>query len=436
MTRRKKIFRDPVHGTVMLPRGLPLALVKSPVVQRLRHIRQLGMCYTTFHGAEHSRFQHALGVAHLAGRVLQNWRDEGLLELDLEEEEAMLAAALLHDIGHGPFSHALERVFSGLSHESIGRSLIVDQLGDIFHDFGVSPQRVIAILQGTHERPVLHELVSGTVDVDRMDYLLRDSLYTGVKYGLFDLERILSCLIPMRDADGRQVLALQSKGVEAVEEFLFSRYFMYWQVYYHGTVRAAEWVMRLALERARELWWMDQRPPLPPHLEFLFEASSESGQLTLDFGEGQQPLTKIQGQHRQFLQAFLDLDDADIFYALKLWTKSPDPILADLSRRVRQRHLFKVAPHPGDPAVVEEIREIVRRRYGEGQRYYLIEDMPQHSSSMPIPVRVEIAPGQWADLAKISRLKAPPSLEDGSQEGYLFYPGECRAEILQVLGRR
>jgi HD superfamily phosphohydrolase len=274
---------------------------------------------------------------------------------------------------------------------------------------------------------VLHELVSGTVDVDRMDYLLRDSLYTGVKYGLFDLERILNCLIPLSGPDGRPVLAIQRKGVEAVEEFLFSRYFMYWQVYYHGAVRAAELVLRLSLERARELWWADQRPPLPGHLEFLFEASTESGQLTLDFGHEED------SQQRQFLRAFLELDDTVIFYAIKLWSQSSDPILADLAGRVRQRRFFKVAPHPGDPGKVEEIRDIVKRRFGEAHRFYLGEDLPHHHMATPIPLRVETGPGTWSALAEVSRLKATPFLEHGSAGGYLLYPEECRAEIEKIL---
>ena len=427
--QKKKIFRDPVHGTVALPKGLLVDLVESSVFQRMRHIRQLGMCFTTFHGAEHTRFQHALGVAHLASRVLTNWSEEGYLELSPEEEQATLAAALLHDVGHGPFSHALERVFSGLSHESIGHSLILHHLDGIFARHGVDPQLVVAILQGSCPRIVLHELVSGTVDVDRMDYLLRDSLYTGVKYGLFDLERILNCLIPLQEAGGHQVLAIKRKGVEAVEEFIFSRYFMYWQVYFHGTVRAAELVMRLALERARELWWADQRPPLPPHLQFLFEASTQSGQLSLDFGG--EPADPDSSQHRQFLRAFLELDDTDIFYALKLWCQSHDPILADLARRVRTRRLFKVAPHPG-PEKVEAVRELMRRRYGEGQRYYWAEDIPSPHSQI-LPLRIETGPGTWAALSQVSRIQALGTLEEGAKAGFLLYPEECREEVEAIL---
>jgi HD superfamily phosphohydrolase len=241
-----KTLRDPVHGNMFLPDPLILDLVDSFEFQRLRRIRQLGSCFLVFHGAEHSRFQHALGTMWLMHSVLERWEASGRLQTAPEVRKAALAAALLHDIGHGPFSHALEHTFVGIDHERLGQQIILGPLRPLLESHGCDPQDVVDLLTNRFREPVLCELLSGQLDVDRMDYLQRDSLYTGVKYGLFDSQRILETLVPLRAAVNQEdlfaetreglVLAIDGKGVLAVEEFLFSRYFMYWQVYLHRAV--------------------------------------------------------------------------------------------------------------------------------------------------------------------------------------------------------
>ena len=420
-------------------------LVDTPVFQRLRHIRQLGLCSSVFPGAEHSRFQHVLGAAHLAQQVCRQWSERGLICLTIEQEQAVLAAALLHDLGHGPYSHALEHVFSGLSHETLGENLIREFLGPIFQRHHVSIDLCCSLLnaksahQPSPQNQLLRDLISGPVDVDRMDYLQRDSLYTGVKYGLFDSERLLHCLIPYQTEQGCQ-LALEHKGVEAVEEFLFSRYFMYWQVYFHPTVRACEFLLRAALSRAHWLWANRRELDLPKTLEFLFEASSESGQLNLEFADDSQE------RQRNFLCAFANLEDGDLQSALKLWMQSSDLVLRDLSHRLRERRFLKVVPHPiqdaHDPQLVAQkmasIREIVANARGrENLNYYFGEDLhrapknPAHSRP-----RVVTRAGQLVDLTQVTRTDAIQALERPKTVGYLFLPEECRQPALAILNQR
>jgi HD superfamily phosphohydrolase len=420
-----KIFRDPVHGNVLIPRGLLLDLVDSPEFQRLRQIRQTGMCYTTFHGAEHSRFQHALGVLWLCLRVVGIWREQFGFDLPPQERDALLAAALLHDLGHGPFSHALERVFVGVSHEWLGRQLILSRLAPVFVKHGLNPQTVVDILEGNHPRKVLHELISSQLDVDRMDYLQRDALYTGVKYGLFDCERILYSMMPMIESGtGVELLAIHPKGTEAVEEFLFSRYYMHWQVYYHRTVRSAELLLRAALQRADDVWRSDPDAlHLPPNLVFLFERP---------------PLDEEPDNN--FLHRFVELDDSDIHQAIKLWSRSRDPILADLSQRFLSRRLYKVIAHPGPGPVLEAIRSVVRGYFPDAEEYYLREDTPQDlglTTRAPLRVFERQGPrdneGSWRDLAEVTRTQAIRSLGETVAQSYLMVPPECRPQVERIL---
>jgi uncharacterized protein len=442
-TTAHKTFRDPVHGNMVVHHQFLLELIDTPVFQRLRHIRQLGLCSTVFPGAEHSRFQHVLGASHLAQLVCRQWHERRLLSLTTEQEQAVIAAALLHDLGHGPYSHALEHVFSGLSHETLGENLIHEFLAPIFQRHHVSIDLCCSLInaktpdpqQNPHFR-LLKELISGPVDVDRMDYLQRDSLYTGVKYGLFDSERLTHCLVPHQTDLGWQ-LALEQKGVEAVEEFLFSRYFMYWQVYFHPTVRACEYLLRAALTRAHWLWANRRELELPKPLEFLFEASTQSGQLNLEFADDSQQ------RQRNFLTAFANLEDGDLQSALKIWMHSSDIVLRDLSQRLRQRRFLKVLPHPIQDAPdldiaaqkMARIRDIVANARGrENLNYYLGEDLhnaPKNpTTSRP---RVLTRTGQLADLAQVTRTNAIQALEHPKTVGYLFLPEECRQPALTIL---
>ncbi|MBN9418756.1 hypothetical protein ABS71_12580 [bacterium SCN 62-11] len=408
-----KTFRDPVHGDIQLPHGVICELIDHPDFQRLRRIRQLGLCYTTFQGAEHSRFQHTLGACWLAFQVVRNWTWQQQVELTQQEIQATLCAVLLHDVGHGPFSHALEHVFTGVDHESIGWELIRSRFRNVLERHGVEPEMVISILRGDYPRRVLHELISGQLDVDRMDYLQRDSLFTGTRYGLFDVQRILSSLTAVYDLErGCEVLAVDAKAIEAVEAFLFSRYFMHWQVYFHRSVRAAEFLLRSILQRARNLY--PRRLHLPDSLRFLFEGEA--------------------GLTPNFLAGFIASDDSDILQAIKLWQGGSDPVLADLCQRFLGRRLPKVL-ESANPELQEAVRDLVGRRFPDVDLYFGV-DRPSDLAleDAKTPIRVLTGRGrQWSHLAEVTRTRALRSLSERVSQDMILYPPECRDEVDRLL---
>ena len=438
-TTAAKTLRDPVHGNMFLPDPLILDLVDSFEFQRLRRIRQLGSCFLVFHGAEHSRFQHALGTMWLMHCVLERWETSGRLRCEPAVRKAALAAALLHDIGHGPFSHALEHTFVGLDHEKLGQRIITGPLRPILESHGCDPEDVVDLLANRFREPVLCELLSGQLDVDRMDYLQRDSLYTGVKYGLFDSQRILETLVPLRASLTQEelfsetreglVLAIDGKGVLAVEEFLFSRYFMYWQVYLHRAVRSAELVLRLVLERAREVFHQDSSMLwLPPNLQFLFQFASASAAARVGDDSGPQP-----EQHEDFLSNFIGLDDFDLFHALKMWRQSKDGVLADLSDRLLSRRLFKGVELSSRPELPGQLKKKARELYGENWRYYVQTD-PLDSAAYGIyrpgtdrPIRTIVPPeGGWQEISRATHSSAILGLSQQAvtSGGFLFFAPE------------
>lgn len=414
-----RTFRDPVHGDMQLPLGVLCDLIDTPEFQRLRRIRQLGMCFTTFHGAEHSRFQHTLGACWLAWQVLRNWTLHEEIELSDLEVKATLCATLLHDVGHGPFSHALEHVFTGVDHEAIGAELIRTRFRPILDRHGVAPELVVSILQGDYARAALHELLSGQLDVDRMDYLLRDSLFTGTRYGLFDVQRILSSLLPVLDLErGTEVLAVDGKAIEGVEAFLFSRYFMHWQVYFHRAVRAGEFLLRSILSRARKLYEEGGRRPEIPHgLRFAFEADPH------------QPMSPA------FLSGFVASDDTDVLQAVKLWAHHHDRVLSDLCQRFLARSLPKVL-ESDDPNLAERVRECVERRYGAVTDLYFCLDHPSDLvwEGERSPIRVLTGRGrEWRPLAEVTRTTALKAMGEPLSQTFIMFPPECREEVERLL---
>lgn len=428
-----KTFRDPVHGNLVLPDPLILDLVDTFEFQRLRRIRQLGSCFMVFHGAEHSRFQHALGTMWLMHCVLQRWDEEGLLKLPAETRKAALAAALLHDIGHGPFSHALEHTFVGIDHEKLGYEIITGPLAEVLESHHCKPQDVVDLLSNRFPEPVLCELLSGQLDVDRMDYLQRDSVYTGVKYGLFDSERILATLVPLKVALDQEnlfaqsreglVLAIDPKGVLAVEEFLFSRYFMYWQVYLHRAVRSAELMLRLILQRVREVFReAEEELWLPPNLRFLFTYARD--------GENFDPQAT---PSREFLDNFLGLDDFDLFHAIKMWRLAKDMVLSDLCSRFLSRRLFKGIELSSQPNLPGQLKKRAKALYGDMWHYYLRTD-PLDSVSYGIyrpgtdrPIRTIVPPdGGWQEISRATHSTAILGLSNNAMVsgGFLFFGQE------------
>ena len=331
-----------MHGFVSVPRGDLFDLIQTPEVQRLRRIRQLGVGYMVFPGAEHSRFGHALGAMALMRDALKTLLDKGT-DIPPEEIFAASAAALLHDIGHGPFSHTLEDVLiEGFEHEAMSRELIVS----LNERFGGRLGLTLQIFDGDYHRPFLHELVSSQLDMDRLDYLRRDSYYTGVVEGRVGIGRIVKSL----RVTPQQMLAVEHKGLYAVESFLIARRLMYWQVYLHKTVVAGDQVLRSALRRARDLACEGHpdvldaaAPPLRPFIS-----------TTVNAADIKEP---------EIRDAYASLDDSDILYSLKRWADSQDAILADLASRFLDRRFFRTAvmPRQPRPAHLEEYRDQVRR---------------------------------------------------------------------------
>ena len=419
---QERVLRDPVYGNITISSPAILALVDSPACQRLRRIRQLGMCSSVFHGAENSRFQHALGVMWLMQRVLSHWKERKLLKIPREVEEAAVAAALLHDIGHGPFSHALENTFAGLDHESLGRCIIRRCLAPLMEQHNMNAQMVLSIMEGTYEEPIYHELLSSQLDVDRMDYLLRDSLFTGTKYGVFDIDHIIFNLKPFFDKHlKRWVCAISPKGIEAVNGYIFSRYFTYWQVYLHQTVRANEVLLRTVLKRAKLLYSQDSASlDLPKNLRFLFETSQE-------------PDTASPA----FIDAYLDTDDYDFYHAIKLWCHADDEVLADLSQRFINRRIFKAFDHPGEGKLFNRITKLVQNTYGDNWKWYIHEDTPSNKGyyslyepGVTTPIRVLYdCPEGWREISQVSRTQAVTALAQTVRRPLLILTKECFQKV-------
>jgi hypothetical protein len=326
-----KLFSDPVHGFISVPKNLIMDLVQTPEVQRLRRIRQLGVGHLVFPGAEHTRFVHALGAMALMQDALKSVSEKGT-PISSEEYTSALAAALLHDIGHGPYSHTLEhQLIANFHHERMSRVLLL-RLNERFDG---ALDRAIAIFDGTYGRPFFHQLVSSQLDMDRLDYLRRDSFYTGVAEGEVGVQRLIKTMrVHPLDGGTHSVITIEAKGIYAVENFLISRRLMYWQVYLHKTVLAGDQLLRAAFRRVRQL--MEAGTDVQtgaPALRFFLQHRINADQLD-------EPTVR---------RHYCNLDDTDVLYSLKRWMDADDPVLADLCRRFINRDFFRVTFLPERP---------------------------------------------------------------------------------------
>lgn len=318
----EKIIRDPVHDVIAFrlerpAEGLLFGLLNAAEFQRLRRIHQLGMAVLAYPGADHSRYSHSLGVMETARKMLAQLKHS--VAIGEQEETVCLVAALLHDLGHGPFSHVFERV-SGIDHEKLTQRIISDPQSEVNqllaeHDREL-PSLVVRFMRGEPKRTFLHDILASSLDADRFDYLLRDNLMTGSRYGNYDLRWLLHSLTV--DATGAR-LAVVWKGVSAVEDYLQSRYHMYRNVYFHKVVRSAEGMVKLALQRARRLAVQD-RLEWPPRDDAVYKG--------------------LLGQ-RLTIAEFTGLDDVSVLHCFKLWMRAEDATLANLCRGVLFRRLFK-----------------------------------------------------------------------------------------------
>ncbi len=318
INNKKKIFNDPVYGFISIPQEIIFDIIEHPYFQRLRRIKQLGLTHLVYPGALHTRFHHVLGAMHLMSKAVATIRRKGH-EITPEEEQAVLLAILLHDIGHGPFSHALEHsLVHGVSHEEIS-GFFIQRLSKVFDG---ELDMTLAIFKNKHPKKFLHQLVSSQLDMDRMDYLNRDSFYTGVSEGIIGSDRIIEM---MNVKDGN--LVLEEKAVYSIEKFLVARRLMYWQVYLHKTVVSAEFMLIHTLKRAKTLIQEGKELFGSPALLFFMKNDISCN----DFET-----------RPEILDYFAQLDDYDILGAVKVWQHSDDKVLSELSKRIVNRDLFKI----------------------------------------------------------------------------------------------
>ncbi|WP_174734741.1 HD domain-containing protein [Mesobacillus harenae] len=382
----EKVFKDPVHRYIHVRDRLIWDLIGTKEFQRLRRIKQLGTTYLTFHGAEHSRFNHSLGVYEIVRRIV-DIAFEGRPEWNEEKRLLSLCAALLHDLGHGPFSHSFEKVFD-LDHEDFTQAIILgdtevnEVLSRVEQDF---PKRVAEVIAKTSEDKLVVSLISSQIDADRMDYLQRDAYFTGVSYGHFDMERILRVMRPKED----QVVIKQS-GMHAVEDYIMSRYQMYWQVYFHPVTRSAEVILTKILHRAKDLYQNNYSFKYNPlHFYSLFK-----DQLTLE--------------------DYLKLDEAVFLYYFQMWQEEEDQILRDLCTRFLNRNLFKYAEF--DPAKEYKKLAELSALFVKAEidpEYYLVVDS---SSDLPydfyrpgeeeerLPIHLLLKNGEVRELSRESEI--------------------------------
>ncbi|MBE7175658.1 MAG: HD domain-containing protein [Mucilaginibacter polytrichastri] len=353
---KKKIINDPVYGFISIPSALIFDLIEHPFVQRLRNIKQTGMAHLVYPGAVHTRFHHALGAMHLMRQALETLRSKGV-DISPEEEEAATIAILLHDIGHGPFSHALEHsLVSGVSHEDIS-ALMMDRLNK---EFNGQLELSIAIFNNLHPKRFLHQLVSGQLDLDRMDYLNRDSFFTGVAEGVISSDRIIKMFAVADDN-----LVIEEKGIYSVEKFLIARRLMYWQVYLHKTNISAEYLLIRILERAKMLSEKGTALFATPALQHFLKADVGREAFLSDYAH---------------LQAFARLDDHDAISAVKVWADAQDDVLRELCLRLMERRLYgvQISSEPFDETVVKALEEKVAARLGiqtTDAHYFAFTDM-------------------------------------------------------------
>lgn len=345
----EKVFKDPVHNYIHVQDVVIWRLINTPEFQRLRRIRQLGTSYLTFHGAEHSRFSHSLGVYEITRRIISQFERGKYTDWPKEEKLIALCAALLHDVGHGPFSHSIEEAF-GMNHEDwtcriiLGDTEINTVLRQVEPRF---PEKVAAVISKSYDKPIVVNLITSPLDADRMDYLLRDAYQTGVNYGTIDLDRILRLLRPHQ---GRVVV--KDSGMHAVEDYLMSRYQMYWQIYFHPVTRSSEIILRLIFRRAKELMKQGYS------FSFLLDPIPDliAGDLTVS--------------------QYLLLDEALIQTMFNVWKQERDAILSDLCSRFIDRRLYKyVQMDSPDMDMIDDLRAALVQA-GFHPEYDLAIDFP------------------------------------------------------------
>ena len=406
LPNKRKIINDPVHGFIIVPTDFIFDLLEHPYLQRLRRIRQLGLTSFVYPGATHTRFQHALGAVYLMGQAIDNIRQKGNPITD-EEAEAASAAILLHDIGHGPFSHALEEsIIAGVTHEDL--SLLL--MNNLNEEFKGKLDMALAIFNNRHPKKFLHQLVSGQLDMDRMDYLMRDSFYAGVAEGTIGTERIIKMLNVM---DGQ--LVVEAKGIYSIEKFLIARRLMYWQVYFHKTVIAAENLLLQLLRRAKELAGTDKSLYATDSLGYFLKNN-----ITPE---------SLESHKSVILNNFTNLDDDDIMVSAKSWSAHGDPLLSLLSLNLVSRKLprVKIQESPFEESKLTALSHAAARKYNlpvsEGNFLVFTGLITNKAySDKTDTIKVLYNTGEMKDFSEASDIFHLQNLMETNKKYFLCYP--------------
>ena len=399
------VVNDPVYGFVSVPRGLLCELINHPAFQRLSRIRQLGMSALVYPGATHTRWAHSLGAYHLMREAFRSLKEKGVFVFDVEEEGAEIAI-LLHDIGHGPFSHVLEHtLIEHLSHEEITRAL----MRRLNREFGGALGMAIQIYSDEYPKRFLHQLICSQLDTDRLDYLCRDSFYTGVREGNIGAARLIKMLSV---ADDR--LVVEGKGLYSVENYLMARRLMYWQVYLHKTAVAAEEMLRAALERAKELTRGGVRLFASPQLEYFLRSEVQTSHFEED---------------EECINHFLNLNDSDILCALGVWQHSEDAVLSALAGGFVNRRLFKADIFEGNFSgeALDDCRERVAAQLHiplEATRYFVRRRFVSKEmySANAEGIKVQMPDGAIADVSDVSHIVRGEAVTMEEGRTYVFHP--------------
>tara|TARA_Y200000002_G_scaffold65814_1_gene50697 strand:- start:3253 stop:4479 length:1227 start_codon:yes stop_codon:yes gene_type:complete len=399
-----KILNDPVYGFITLNKGILLNIVDHPYFQRLGRIKQLGLTYLVYPGAHHTRFHHAIGAAHLMEQAVQTLKENGIT-ISNDEKMAVILAILLHDIGHGPFSHALENSFvRGINHEEISKFF----MHSLNHNFGGDLTLAIEIFNDQYPKRFLHDLVSSQLDMDRLDYLKRDSFFTGVSEGVVSNQRIIKMFSVVNDE-----IVIKEKGIYSIEKFIVARRLMYWQVYLHKTVLSAEFLLAKILERARELLNSGSNLFTVPNLKYFLTKS----------------ITKDNVSQVEFLNHFSKIDDYDILTCIKVWTEDNDKVISRLSEMLINRSLLKVkisAKKFSD----EEIDKIFKRNQkslgfsNNEMQYFVFQKEMENNAYDPRKDEIKILfnDGSLKDITKASDNLNISALSKAVKKYYLFAP--------------
>lgn len=414
-TNKRKIINDPVYGFINIPGDFIFDLIQHPWIQRLRNIKQLGLTNYVYPGATHTRFQHCLGALHLMDTALHTLKGKGVF-ISPEEEEAALVAILLHDAGHGPFSHALEKsIINGITHEDLSL-LLMKMLNEEFRD---RISLAIDIFTGKYRRKFFHELITGQTDMDRLDYLRRDSFYTGVIEGSVGSDRIIRMLNVADDQ-----LAIEEKGIYSLEKLLIARRLMYWQVYMHKTVLSSESLLVNMLRRAKEIACRGEQLYATPSLSFFLY--NEIGKDDIS-GKGTFPPAVVAFH-------FTRLDDSDIFVSARYWNDHSDRVLSDLSSRLIRRNLFAVElqNEPFPPERIESLQKKAVKMLDiepEMVNYYVFSGKVSNLAYAPDSssrVKILLKSGLTAKIEEVSDIFDQSFLSERIVKYFLCYPKECR----------